>query len=216
MRRHTTGRSASRSVCATGEPSPWSCRKTYTAMFSIPDPELSKKLIDASRFALGKAILSIRDGEDFPPRKAGVLDHLKSGIVNTLFYRFFVKSSPCFCIRCVPPAANVNAAAPLVLSLWQTGVRRGARSVRTAWPVSMAAPSKPSNMAEPARENDATSARNTAAAVSVQKPRRTPNKSLPPDLTRWSRLICCFFDFLFKTTFEFLSNLRYNTVTTCS
>ena len=68
--------------------------ENYTAMFSIPDPELSKKLIDASRFALGKAILSIRDGEDFPPRKAGVLDHLKSGIVNTLFYRFFVKSSP--------------------------------------------------------------------------------------------------------------------------
>lgn len=68
--------------------------ENYTAMFSIPDPELSKKLVDAARFALGKAILSIRAGEDFPPRPAGVLDRLKSGIVNTFFYRFLVKSSP--------------------------------------------------------------------------------------------------------------------------
>lgn len=68
--------------------------ENYTAMFSIPDPELSKKLVDASRFALGKAILSIRAGEDFPNQKPGVSGRLKSGIVNTLFYRFCVKSSP--------------------------------------------------------------------------------------------------------------------------
>ena len=68
--------------------------ENYTAMFSIPDPDLSKKLVDASRFALGKAILSIRAGEDFPPRHVGIPDRLKSGIVNTFFYRFCVKSSP--------------------------------------------------------------------------------------------------------------------------
>lgn len=45
--------------------------ENYTAIFSIPAPELSKDPISASRFALGKAILSIRGIGYFPPRKAG-------------------------------------------------------------------------------------------------------------------------------------------------
>lgn len=68
--------------------------ENYIAMFSAPEPEEAKEIIAAARPILEQGITCIRDGKDFPPVKTRVLDGLKSGLVNRLFYRFNVKADP--------------------------------------------------------------------------------------------------------------------------
>ena len=59
----------------------------------------SKRQVSAEQ-----AAARIQAGEDFPPPAAGLPDRLKSGPVNRLFYRFFVKAKPftvsSACISC--------------------------------------------------------------------------------------------------------------------
>lgn len=68
--------------------------ENYIAMFNAPEPEEAKAIIAAARPTLEQGIACIRDGKDFPSVKTGVLDGLKSGLVNRLFYRFNVKADP--------------------------------------------------------------------------------------------------------------------------
>lgn len=68
--------------------------ENYIAMFDAPGPEEAKKIVAAAAPTLEQAAAWIRAGQDFPPQKTGVLDHLKSGLVNTLFYRFNVRTKP--------------------------------------------------------------------------------------------------------------------------
>ena len=80
----------------------FSCRGTlpvvmpenYIAMFSAPSQEEARTIIDAARPVLEKAGACIQAGRDFPDMQAGMVDRLKSGLVNTLFYRFQVRAKP--------------------------------------------------------------------------------------------------------------------------
>lgn len=68
--------------------------ENYIAMFQAPTPEEAHSIIDAARPTLETGSTLIQEGRDFPAVHAGVLDHLKSGIVNALFYRFQVRAKP--------------------------------------------------------------------------------------------------------------------------
>lgn len=64
----------------------------YLVMFRAPEPEKARQIIRAARPVLEQGAAAVAAGKDFPPRKTGVLDRIKSGPVNRGFYRFFIKS----------------------------------------------------------------------------------------------------------------------------
>lgn len=89
----------------------------YIVMFTAPSPEESEKIIAAARPTLEQCAACIREGRDFPPLHPGTMDRLKSGLVNTLFYRFQIKTKPFTvsnaCISCgkceaVCPLGNIH------------------------------------------------------------------------------------------------------------
>ena len=91
--------------------------ENYIAMFTAPDQETSERIIADAAPTLERAAECIRAGQDFPVSGPGVLDRLKSGIVNWGFYRFNVRAKPFSvsdaCIRCgkceaVCPLGNIR------------------------------------------------------------------------------------------------------------
>lgn len=91
--------------------------ENYVAMFPVPEAEEARAIIAAAWPVLEEAAACIREGQDFPPLHVGAADRLKSGIVNTLFYRFCVKATPFTptdrCVSCdkceqVCPLGNIR------------------------------------------------------------------------------------------------------------
>jgi len=76
--------------------------ENYIAMFRAPDAEETKKLAAAAREKLLRASEHIRASEPFPEQRSGALGGLKSGLVNRVFYRFFIKSAGfCATEKCI-------------------------------------------------------------------------------------------------------------------
>ena len=91
--------------------------ENYIAMFKAPDQNESQHIIAAARPVLEEGIACIQAGREIPPVETGILDSLKSGIVNTLFYHIIVKAKPftmsdaCIsCAKCekVCPLGNIQ------------------------------------------------------------------------------------------------------------
>lgn len=78
--------------------------ENYIAMFRAPQPEEARQILHRARPVLEQAAAAIRAGQELPAPSAGLLGPLKSGVVNTLFYRFQVKAGPFWatdaCISC--------------------------------------------------------------------------------------------------------------------
>ncbi len=78
--------------------------ENYLAMFRVPDEDVAKEIIQQSEPLISKVGEFIRNGEKLPEKDVHILDKLKSGIVNDMFYPFFVKtkkfSSKQTCIGC--------------------------------------------------------------------------------------------------------------------
>ena len=66
--------------------------ENYIVMFDAPEEEDARKIVAAARPVLERAAGEIRAGADLSPRRTGVLDALRSGPINALFYRFCVKA----------------------------------------------------------------------------------------------------------------------------
>lgn len=66
--------------------------ENYIAMFNAPGPERASEIIRAADPVLGSAAGMIADGREFPAPRITVKDRMKSGIVNDVFYRFYVKA----------------------------------------------------------------------------------------------------------------------------
>ena len=68
--------------------------ENYIALFTAPEEAEARSIIALARPALERGAGQIAAGASFPEGKAGISDRLKSGIVNTLFYRFHVTARP--------------------------------------------------------------------------------------------------------------------------
>lgn len=78
--------------------------ENYIAMFEVPQSELAKKIVIVAKRSLLKAVRAIRKGERFKTSKAKLSDKFKSGPLNPIFYKLFVKAKPFYatdaCIGC--------------------------------------------------------------------------------------------------------------------
>ena len=78
--------------------------ENYIAMFEVPQPEIAKRIVLVAKRALLKAVRLIQKGERFPAQKVHLLDKIKAGPVNPLFYKIFVKAKAFYatdaCIGC--------------------------------------------------------------------------------------------------------------------
>ncbi len=78
--------------------------ENYTALFNAPDEKTIPSLIANADKAALDAAEYIKSEKPFPAVKAGIADKLKSGIVNTIFYKFFVSADKFYatdkCISC--------------------------------------------------------------------------------------------------------------------
>lgn len=68
--------------------------ENYVAMFYVPGAEESAQIIAAAQPTIDGGIACVQRGEPFPAPRVGLLDRFKTGPVNTIFYRWFVKSGP--------------------------------------------------------------------------------------------------------------------------
>ncbi|MEA4921066.1 MAG: EFR1 family ferrodoxin [Clostridiaceae bacterium] len=68
--------------------------ENYIALFDAPQQNEVQKIISAARPALEMNISRIREGRDFSALKVGLIDKMRSGIVNAVFYRFIIKAKP--------------------------------------------------------------------------------------------------------------------------
>ncbi len=68
--------------------------ENYIAMFGAPEAAEARTIIHAAHPTLETAAALIRAGQPFPFHRAGVLDRVKSGPVNPLFYRLCVRAKP--------------------------------------------------------------------------------------------------------------------------
>lgn len=66
--------------------------ENYIAMFSVPDEEEAKRIIDSAEPEIQKAADIIRSRISFPATRNNLYDRFMSGPVNTMFYSLCVKA----------------------------------------------------------------------------------------------------------------------------
>ena len=78
--------------------------ENYIAMFEVPQPDIAKRIVLVAKRSLLKAVRKIQNGERFPEQKVHLLDKLKSGPLNPIFYKVFVKAKAFYatdaCVGC--------------------------------------------------------------------------------------------------------------------
>ena len=85
----------------------------YLVLFSAPKPEEISKKLAAARPALEAAAKRILAGEAFPPLKTGTLARMKSSLVNTGMYRYFLKTKNFYATDACTGCGKCAAACPL-------------------------------------------------------------------------------------------------------
>ena len=68
--------------------------ENYIALFQVPEEDEARRIVAAALPVLEEGAACIRADRDFPPRRTGALDRLKSGPVNAFFYRFIIHDGP--------------------------------------------------------------------------------------------------------------------------
>ena len=68
--------------------------ENYVAMFYVPGAEESAQIIAAAQPSIDGGIACVQRGEPFPAPKVSLIDRFKTHPVNTIFYKWFVKSGP--------------------------------------------------------------------------------------------------------------------------
>ena len=78
--------------------------ENYIAMFEVPPQEIAKRIVLVAKRAILKAVRHIRKGEHFPEQKVHLADKFKSGPLNPIFYKLFVKAKAFYatdsCVGC--------------------------------------------------------------------------------------------------------------------
>jgi len=66
--------------------------ENYIAMFAVPKPSTAMKIIQNAMPGVYRIAGLIAEGKPIPDLKISVVDRVKSGIVNPVFYKMFVKA----------------------------------------------------------------------------------------------------------------------------
>ncbi len=78
--------------------------ENYIAMFEVPQPEIAKRIVLVAKRAVLKAVRMVKKGERFPVQKVNLADKFKSGPLNPIFYKVFVKAKAFYatalCVGC--------------------------------------------------------------------------------------------------------------------
>lgn len=78
--------------------------ENYIAMFNAPKEDEASRIVKAASRVLDRNIDVIKKGEFFSKNKVSIVDKLKTGPVNPVFYKFFVKDKAFYstdaCIAC--------------------------------------------------------------------------------------------------------------------
>lgn len=78
--------------------------ENYIAMFDVPTKEIADKIVRIAGRTLKKGAHEIYSIRPFAPVKANLIDKIKSGPINPLFYKLFVKAKPFYatdaCVGC--------------------------------------------------------------------------------------------------------------------
>lgn len=78
--------------------------ENYIAMFEVPQPELAKRIVIVAKRPLIRIVKYINKGLNLPDSKVKLMDKLKSGPINPLFYKLIVKAKPFYvtetCVGC--------------------------------------------------------------------------------------------------------------------
>ena len=91
--------------------------ENYVAMFNVPSAAECTRLVTDVAATIEAGAQCIRQENTLPAQKVTLTDRLKSGIINQIFYRFFVKAKPFYatdacngCGKCVAscPLSNIQ------------------------------------------------------------------------------------------------------------
>lgn len=78
--------------------------ENYIAMFNAPDAAEAARIVEKAKPMLEKSAELIHLEKPFPEHKVGPVDRLKSGVVNDVFYKLFVKADAFYatdaCVGC--------------------------------------------------------------------------------------------------------------------
>ncbi len=78
--------------------------ENYVAMFPVPDAAEARQIIESAKPALDMGAKCVLEDRPFPTRTAGLVDKLKTGPVNALFYAFSITAKPFYvtdaCVGC--------------------------------------------------------------------------------------------------------------------
>ena len=67
--------------------------ENYIAMFNAPQLEEAKEIVEKAEINIKETIKYIREGKSFLKPRHNLYDRFMSGLVNPLFYHFFVKAA---------------------------------------------------------------------------------------------------------------------------
>lgn len=67
--------------------------ENYIAMFGVPETAEARGIVETAEPDIDAAIAHIREGQPFPAPRNNLYDRMMSGLVNPVFYRFFVRSA---------------------------------------------------------------------------------------------------------------------------
>lgn len=70
--------------------------ENYIAMFSAPERQKALRIIDRASSVINECIACISEGKALPKDKITLIDKLKSGLINDIFYKFII-SDKAFC-----------------------------------------------------------------------------------------------------------------------
>lgn len=66
--------------------------ENYVAMFAVPEREEALKIVENAEPVIEKTAKFILNGKDIPEKRAGIIDKVKSGVVNDVYYPVYLHS----------------------------------------------------------------------------------------------------------------------------
>lgn len=78
--------------------------ENYLMLFDLDSPDVNKKIIEKASGQIESIAKYIKNKEDFPKKKVGLVDKFQSAVINPIFFKFITKDKKFYasekCISC--------------------------------------------------------------------------------------------------------------------